>query len=50
MDIIDYLILELCEREYASTLIVIFGIDEVNKHLNYGTIILKDGIISINIQ
>lgn len=50
MDFIDYLILENNHREHVETMIMLFGIDEILTGLSFGTLILEDSIIKLNIQ
>lgn len=50
MDFIDYLILTSSRREHLETMIMLFGLDEILTGLSFGTIILEDSIIMLNIQ
>ena len=50
MDFIDYLILTNSHKEFIDTMIMLFGIDEILTGLSFGTIILEDSIIKLNIQ
>lgn len=50
MDFIDYLILIIGRREHIETMIMLFGPEEIITGLNFGTLILEDSIIRLNIQ
>lgn len=50
MDFIDYLTLTIDHREYLETMIMLFGLNEILTGLSFGTIILEDSIIKLNIQ
>lgn len=50
MDFIDYLTLTIDRREYLETMIMLFGLNEILTGLSFGTIILEDSIIKLNIQ
>jgi len=50
MDLLDYLSYEPSHREYISTMIMLFGLDEILIALCYGNILLVDNVIKLNIQ